>query len=150
MLLGMKPFQSAAAALEIKSGIVMLLGSMLVSVCMCATTDPIVGYSSAGVGLYTVNKYLKAKLFTPNGDVIMRNKGSLSIIFAVSGRCSLIRTPVNLVGAESNGPRISGGAPGFGSNVSKWLAPPSSQIKIQDFAFGSFVLNDLAAIERFN
>ena len=121
MLLGRKPFPSAAPSREIKSGIVMLLGSTLVSVCMCAITDPIVGYSSAGVGLYPVIRYWTAKLCTPNGDVTLRMRASLSISFAVRGRCSLIRTPVNLVATESNGPRISEGASGFGSNVSRWL-----------------------------
>ncbi|GIT30480.1 MAG: hypothetical protein Ct9H300mP1_25260 [Planctomycetaceae bacterium] len=34
-----------------------------------------------------------------------------------------------------NSPRISAGAFGFGSKVSKWLGPPLSQIRMQPVAF---------------
>ena len=150
MLLGRNPFPTVAPSRDIKSGIVMLLGSTPVCVCMCATTDAIVGYSSAGVGLYPVIRYWMAKLCTPNGDVTLRIKASLSISFAVRGRCSLTRIPANFVETEAKGPRTSEGALGFGSNVSKWLAPPSSQIRMHDFALGAFSPDGLAAIARCN
>ena len=38
------------------------------------------------------------------------------------------------VATVPSGPRTSCAASGLGSNVSKWLGPPSSQIRMQDFA----------------
>ena len=39
-----------------------------------------------------------------------------------------------------NGPRTSFGASGFRSNVSRWLGPPSSQMRMQDFALADFAV----------
>ena len=44
---------------------------------------------------------------------------------AISGISSLIRTPGMSVPISVNGPPV--GAPGLGSHVSNWLAPPASQ-----------------------
>src|SRR5258708_5895278 len=41
-----------------------------------------------------------------------------------------MRMPGTLVAIERNGPRTSAGAPGFGSQVSSWLGPPTSISKI--------------------
>ena len=41
------------------------------------------------------------------------------------------KTPGTFVWIGWNSPRISAGAWGLGSNVSKWLGPPSSQIRMQ-------------------
>ena len=41
------------------------------------------------------------------------------------------KMPGTLVDIAWNSPRISAGASGLGSNVSKWLGPPSSQIRMQ-------------------
>ena len=46
------------------------------------------------------------------------------------GKCSLIRTPVAMVSIGLNSPRNSVGASGLGSNVSMWLGPPPSVIRI--------------------
>ena len=45
----------------------------------------------------------------------------------------MIRTPGMEVGIDENGPRISLGASGLGSQVSSWLGPPDSQIRMTDF-----------------
>ncbi len=55
---------------------------------------------------------------------------SRSINFAVSGKCSQTRTPGSFVAIDPKGPRISEGASGFGSHMSRWLGPPESQIRI--------------------
>src|SRR6185436_10731978 len=51
----------------------------------------------------------------------------LSMMRALSGRCSLIRMPGTRVGIGRNSPRNSLGASGFGSHVSMWLGPPRIQ-----------------------
>ena len=45
-----------------------------------------------------------------------------------------MRMPGTVVAMSLNGLRTSLGALGFGSNVSRWLGPPSSQRRMQDFA----------------
>ncbi len=58
------------------------------------------------------------------------------ITLAVFGRCSHRRKPGTLVAMSLNGPRTSLGASGFGSKVSRWLGPPSSQMRMHDLARG--------------
>ena len=41
-----------------------------------------------------------------------------------------MRTPGTLVAMDPKGPRTSLGASGFGSQVSSWLGPPDSQMRI--------------------
>ena len=52
------------------------------------------------------------------------------MMLAWSGKCSQTRTPGTLVAMVRNGPRTSAGASGFGSQVSRWLGPPDSQMRI--------------------
>ena len=49
---------------------------------------------------------------------------------------SLIRMPGTAVAAGLYGPRISAGASGFRSQVSRWLGPPHSRMKMHDFPPG--------------
>ena len=49
------------------------------------------------------------------------------------GRCSQTCKPGTLVAMGLNSPRISGGASGFRSNVSRWLAPPVRKTMMTDF-----------------
>src|SRR5438445_11184405 len=53
------------------------------------------------------------------------------------GSGSEMRTPGTEVATVENGPRTSGDASSLGSNVSRWLGPPSSQIRMHDVAFGT-------------
>ena len=53
------------------------------------------------------------------------------ICFANFGMCSPNRTPGTLVGMVPNSPRISGGASGFGSHMSRWLGPPLRKMTMQ-------------------
>ena len=50
-----------------------------------------------------------------------------SRILACNGRCSQNLTPGTRVAIVPKGPRVSTGASGFGSHVSRWLGPPESQ-----------------------
>src|SRR5262245_42459418 len=50
------------------------------------------------------------------------------------GKCSTQRMPGTEVGIVPNSPRISAGAPGLGSNVSRWLGPPTWYNRIQERA----------------
>ena len=56
------------------------------------------------------------------------------MIFACSGRCSLISMPGTFVVIGLNSPRNSAGASGLRSYMSMWLGPPASQSRITDFA----------------
>lgn len=58
---------------------------------------------------------------------MLRITASLCIRLAVKERSSLTWTPGTDVGIERNGPPNS--VPGFGSQLSNWLMPPSSQMK---------------------
>jgi hypothetical protein len=49
-----------------------------------------------------------------------------------------MRIPGTDVAAGLYGPRISGGALGFKSQVSRWLGPPQSRMKMHDFCADSF------------
>jgi len=51
---------------------------------------------------------------------------------AVFGRYSHTRWPGTLVEIGWNSPRTSAGAAGFISNVSRWLGPPSQNIRMQE------------------
>src|SRR5262245_11704917 len=50
------------------------------------------------------------------------------------GKYSTNRTPGTEVGLVANSPRISAGASGLGSNVSRWLGPPTWYKKMQEQA----------------
>ncbi len=63
----------------------------------------------------------------------VRISETLSICFAVIGRCSEIWMPFAAVGIALNGPPVS--VPGFGSQVSIWLCAPCIQKRMQAFAF---------------
>src|SRR4051794_28330041 len=60
------------------------------------------------------------------------------IRFAICGISSLMATPGTLVLMARNGPPVA--APGLGSNVSSWLAPPASHSRMTRFCccFSSF------------
>ncbi len=64
-------------------------------------------------------------------DLIKANRSALA---ANLGTDSENATPGILVEIVSSGPRTSDGACGFGSNVSKWLGPPSSHTRTHRFA----------------
>src|SRR5262249_26090144 len=61
---------------------------------------------------------------------------TLSICFAVFGRCSEIWTAFAAVAIALKGPPNS--VPGFGSQVSIWLCAPCIQKRMQDLAFAVF------------
>src|SRR5262245_45944333 len=56
------------------------------------------------------------------------------ITSAVRGRCSQMRSPDTLVLIVPNWLRTSLGASGLGSKVSRWLGPPSSQMRMHEVA----------------
>src|SRR6185295_1381126 len=60
---------------------------------------------------------------------------TLSICFAVFGRCSQIWIDFDAVGIALKGPPYS--VPGFGSQVSSWLCAPCIQKRMQDLAFAA-------------
>jgi hypothetical protein len=62
---------------------------------------------------------------------MVRTWQSLSIRWAIRGRCSQTATPGRLVEIGLNSPRYSIGASGFMSNVSMLLMPPSVQRRMQ-------------------
>src|SRR5439155_19891662 len=68
------------------------------------------------------------------GLVTLRTRQSLSICWPVRGRCSDTWMPETFVSLAANLPRISRGASGLGSQVSRWLGPPASQIRIAESA----------------
>ena len=68
--------------------------------------------------------------------------------FACPGSVSEIRMPETFVSRTPYGPRTSVGASGFGSYVSCWLAPPSSQIRITAVCFFGFAVAALASRRR--
>src|SRR3954451_18334378 len=72
----------------------------------------------------------------------------LSRLFASLVMCSEKCAPGTAVGIALNSPRYSSGASGLGSNVSKWVGPPSIQMRMHDFAFASRLLPPSAARAR--
>ena len=62
---------------------------------------------------------------------MLRTIAILSITRASPGRCSQICTPGTAVEIEANSPRMSAGADGFMSNVSRWLGPPYQKRRMQ-------------------
>src|SRR5262245_4105112 len=68
--------------------------------------------------------------WSPDRLVMERMRAHLSMCVAIIGSNSLIRTPGTLVGMAPYGPRMLTGAPGLGSNVSKWLGPPLRKMKM--------------------
>src|SRR5579864_3139964 len=67
-------------------------------------------------------------------DFIERRIVNLSACLAVNGRCSQICIPGTLVEIGLNSPRISLGASGFRSNVSKWPHPPLCHSRMQEIS----------------
>ena len=63
-----------------------------------------------------------------------RTMATLSIRVAIKGIFSQITVPGTLVLIGFHSPRISAGALGLGSNVSKWLAPPARKIKMHEIS----------------
>ena len=61
----------------------------------------------------------------------LRISATLSIIRAISGKCSQIWMPVTLVRIGLNLPRTSAGASGFMSQVSRWPGEPTRKIVMQ-------------------
>ena len=64
-----------------------------------------------------------------------RTRAYWSARAARRGRCSQMCTPGTVVAIGLNSPRISGGASGFRSNVSRWLGAPVRKTRITDFGF---------------
>jgi len=63
----------------------------------------------------------------------LRISANLSAIFASVGSRSLISIPGDVLSEWlENGPRISAGASGFRSNVSRWLGPPLAQKRMTE------------------
>ncbi len=77
---------------------------------------------------------------------IERIRLNLSVSFASFGNSSLRCSPGTFVWIGWNGPRTSRGASGFGSNVSRWLGPPTMLMKMQLFAVPSGARAFAAAI----
>ena len=67
--------------------------------------------------------------------MFVRTTENRSLLAANRGKSSVNCMPVVRVEIAANGPRNSAGALGLGSNKSKWLGPPTSQINITDRAF---------------
>ena len=65
----------------------------------------------------------------------LRTRVYLSARAARRGRCSQILSPGRRVAIGLNSPRISAGASGFMSNISRWLGPPVRKMRITDFRF---------------
>ena len=51
------------------------------------------------------------------------------------GRCSETGRPGKLLGMDLNSPRISAGASGFMSHMSRWLGPPFKKMTMQESAW---------------
>src|SRR5207244_1738699 len=64
--------------------------------------------------------------------VIERRIAHLSMCCDNAGSNSPIWIPGTFVLMVPYGPRMLTGAPGFGSNVSRWLGPPLRKMKMQD------------------
>jgi hypothetical protein len=65
---------------------------------------------------------------------MVRTTQNLSETLASRGRCSQMRSPGVRQAIGRNGPRMVSGAAGFMSNVSSWLGPPNSIMKMTDLA----------------
>src|SRR3979409_2518971 len=72
---------------------------------------------------------------------------TLSICFAVFGRCSEICSALDAVGIALKGPPNS--VPGLGSQVSSWLCAPCIQERMQDFAFAALACPSAAGRPNF-
>src|SRR5438874_4308432 len=68
------------------------------------------------------------------GWVIERMRANLLVSFAIRVCSSLMRMPGTAVAMGLYGPRISAGAAGLRSQVSRWLGPPHSRMKMHDFS----------------
>src|SRR5262245_16982344 len=104
-------------------------------------SDFAVEVGSAVVGVLPVSNSIDPSLCD---DIVWCNErtiASLSAHLANSGNSSQTSIPgtADLIGP--NGPRISAGASGFGSNVSNWLGPPHIQNRMTEVSgVGSGVL----------
>src|SRR5262245_52562792 len=100
-----------------------------------ASTEPMYGESCAAPAcparlLCMASKWL---LMLP-GWVIDRMSAKCLVSFAIRGCSSLMRIPGTAVAMGLYGPRISAGAAGFRSHVSRWLGAPQSRMKMHDFS----------------
>src|SRR3954452_3083011 len=104
-----------------------------------ARTDPMYGASCGAPAcparlLCMASKWL---LMLP-GWVIDRIRANLLVSFAIRVCSSLIRMPGTAMAIGLYGPRISSGAPGLRSQVSRWLGPPHRRMKMHDFSAAPF------------
>ena len=91
--------------------------------------------SELGVGArWPVSRRCAVERCAASSWFIDRTIASRCACWASSGKCSLIEIPGTLVAIGRNGPRISSGASGLGSQVSSWLGPPHRKIRMHDFA----------------
>src|SRR5262245_48886422 len=87
------------------------------------------------IGLPTIIQYAAAG-WLPLACVIDRMMAHLSATRAERGKCSLIRIPLTLVSMGRNVPRISSGASGFRSHMSRCEGPPERKSRITERARG--------------
>src|SRR4051794_33981760 len=95
-------------------------------------SDFAVEVGSAAVGVLPVSTSMEPSLCD---DIVWckdRTTASLSAIRACIGKSSQKAIPGTAVLIGRNGPRISAGASGLGSNVSNWLGPPHIQNRMTD------------------
>src|SRR5215212_10152007 len=99
------------------------------------STEPMYG-ESAGAPAWPLRQLCMASkwLLMLPGCVIDRIRAKSLVILASRVFSSLIRMPGTAVAIGLYGPRISSGAPGFRSQVSRWLGPPHSEIKMHDLS----------------
>src|SRR6185436_1965341 len=91
------------------------------------------GWDVAASGTWPVWRTYCPRPWSPSLDVSDRMSDRSFIPAAMRGRCSQIWIPRTAVSMALNGPFVSW--PGFGSNVSMWLGPPSMKRTITALAF---------------
>src|SRR5215472_2098619 len=100
-----------------------------------ARIDPMYG-ASAGAPAWPARLLCIASkwLLMLPGWVIDRMSANRLVSFAIRLCNSLIRMPGTAVAIGLYGPRISSGAFGLRSQVSRWLGPPHRRMKMHDFS----------------
>src|SRR6185436_7888666 len=91
------------------------------------------GWDVAASGTWPVWRTYCPRPWSPSFEVSDRMIDRSFISAATRGRCSQIWIPRAAVSIALNGPFVSW--PGFGSNVSMWLGPPSMKRTITALAF---------------
>src|SRR6185503_1062332 len=91
------------------------------------------GWDVAASGTWPVWRTYCPRPWSPSLDVSDRMSDRSFIPAAMRGRCSQIWIPRTAVSMALKGPFVSW--PGFGSNVSMWLGPPSMKRTITALAF---------------